>query len=283
MDRYIHSPPNVTAKHLALLYTTREGDLRSCVSFSGGCVQSCFLVGWEYRNRNSTERSKSGPPTFHTARPAAATAESPDAYTTPALLRYGNKTEIVISGGDYVTGHDPATGEELWRAGGLNPNKDRANRIVASPVVADGIVCAPSRVRPILALKAGGRGDVSKSHLVWTADQGPDVPTPATDGKYIFILNDRGILWCRDAKSGVEIWGSQRARPGTYSTSPVIADGKLYVTSEDGITAVLEAGPEFKVLGENDLFDYTLSSPAISDGQIFMRTQGFLYCIGKRQ
>jgi outer membrane protein assembly factor BamB len=98
----------------------------------------------------------------------------------------------------------------------------------------------------------------------------------------VFILNDRGILWCRDAKTGAEIWGSQRVRAGTYSASPLVADGKLYVTSEDGVTTVLEAGPVFKVLAENDLADYTLSSIAASDGQLFMRTTQFLYCIGKR-
>jgi outer membrane protein assembly factor BamB len=216
-------------------------------------------------------------------RPTDAVLESPDAYTTPALLRYDNTEEIVISGGDYVTGHDPATGRELWRAGGLNPGKDRNYRIVASPVVADGMIYASSRVRPLLALKAGGRGDVSRTHVVWTTDQGPDVPTPATDGKYLYIVNDRGLMWCRDARTGTEIWGSQRVRSGTYSASPVIGDGKVYVTSEDGITTVIEAGPQFKVLAENDLGDYTLSSPALSDGQIFVRTQKFLYCIGKRQ
>jgi outer membrane protein assembly factor BamB len=215
-------------------------------------------------------------------RPTDAMSESPDAYTTPALLRYDNKEEIVISGGDYVTGHDLATGAELWRAGGLNPNRDRNYRIVASPFVADGMIFVSSRVRPLLALRAGGRGDVSKSHLVWTTDQGPDVPTPATDGKHIYILNDRGILWCRDAKTGAEVWGNQRVRPGTYSASPLVADGKLYVTSEDGVTTVLEAGAVFKVLAENDLSDYTLSSIAVSDGQLFMRTTQHLYCIGKR-
>jgi outer membrane protein assembly factor BamB len=224
----------------------------------------------------------SGKTRWRVERETDAVQESPDAYTTPALLRYDDKVEIVVSGGDYVTGHDPATGEELWRAAGLNPNGNRSYRIVASPVVADGMIYAPSRVRPLLALKAGGRGDISRSHLAWSTDQGPDVPTPASDGKYIFILNDSGILWCRDAKTGVEIWGSQRVRPGTYSASPVVADGKLYVTSEDGVTTVLEAGPEFKVLAENDLAGYTLSTPAISDGQIFIRTDKFLYCIGKR-
>ncbi len=226
--------------------------------------------------------TRTGKTRWRVVRPTDARAESHDCYATPALLRYDNKEEIVVSGGDYVTGHDPATGQELWRAGGLNPGKASDYRIVASPVIADGMIYAPSRVRPLLALKAGGCGDVTKTNLVWATDQGPDVPTPATDGKYVFILNDRGILWCRDAKTGTEIWGNQRVRPGTYSASPVIADGKLYVTSEDGITTVLQAGPEFKVLAENELPEYTLSSPAISDGQIFIRTQRFLYCIGKR-
>jgi outer membrane protein assembly factor BamB len=227
--------------------------------------------------------ARTGKTRWRVERPTDAVAESPDSYTTPALLRYDGKEEIVVSGGDYVTGHDPATGAELWRAGGLNPAKDRSYRIVASPIVMGSMIYVPSRVRPLIALKAGGRGDITQSHLAWATDQGPDVPTPAVDGKYIFILNDRGILWCRDARSGAEIWGSQRVRPGTYSASPVVADGKLYVMSEDGVTTVLSAGPEFKVLAENDLADYTLSSPAISDGQIFIRTQKFLYCIGKRQ
>lgn len=211
-----------------------------------------------------------------------AVSESPDAYTTPALLQYDGKDEIVVSGGDYVTGHDPATGIELWRAGGLNPDKDRNHRIVASPIVADRMIYVPTRVRPLLAFKAGGRGDVSTSHLAWTTDQGPDVPTPAADGKYIYILNDLGVMWCRDARTGAEHWGNQRVRPGTYSASPVVADGKVYVTSEDGVTTVIEAGPAFKVLAENDLAEYSLSSPAVSDGQIFLRTQKFLYCVGKR-
>jgi outer membrane protein assembly factor BamB len=153
---------------------------------------------------------------------------------------------------------------------------------VASPIVVNGMIYVPSRVRPLIAFRAGGRGDVSSSHKVWSTDQGPDVPTPATDGRYLFILNDRGVVWCRDAKTGAEIWGSQRVRPGTYSASPVIAGGHVYVVSEDGVTTVFEAGPQFKVVAENDLADYTLSSPAVSDGQIFLRTTKYLYCIGKR-
>jgi outer membrane protein assembly factor BamB len=110
---------------------------------------------------------------------------------------------------------------------------------------------------------------------------GPDVPTPVTDGKYFYSVNDRGIVWCLDAKTGQEIWGGQRVKPATYSSSPVLADGKIYITNEDGLTTVLKAGPKFEVMSENDLNDYILSSAAISDGHIFLRTEHFLYAIGK--
>jgi outer membrane protein assembly factor BamB len=215
-------------------------------------------------------------------RPTKARHESPDAYTTPALLRYGNNTEVVITGGDAVTGHDVDTGKELWRVDGLNPNNDGAYRIVASPVVHGEMISAPSRERPMLAIRAGGRGDATASHVMWSFNSGPDVPTPVTDGTYVYSVNDRGIVWCLDAKTGKEIYGRQRLQPATYSGSSVMADGKLYVTNEDGLTSVIRTGPKFEVLAENNLDDYTLSSPAISEGQIFIRTAGALWAIGKR-
>jgi outer membrane protein assembly factor BamB len=215
-------------------------------------------------------------------RPTPAIKESPDSYTTPALLRYDNKIEIVITGGDIVTGHDPVTGKELWRAGGLNPENHPFYRIVASPIVFDNIIYAPTRVKPLLAIKAGGRGDITETHRLWAFPNGPDVPTPVTDGKYFYVVDDRGVAWCLDAKTGQAIWGPQRIKSGTYSSSPVLADGKIYITNEDGLTTVLRAGPKFEVMAENDLNDYCLSSLAISDGQIFIRTAQHLYCIGKR-
>jgi outer membrane protein assembly factor BamB len=215
-------------------------------------------------------------------RPTPARFESPDAYTTPALLRYGTSTEIVVTGGDVVTGHDPATGKELWRANGLNPYNDGSHRIVASPVVHGDMIYAPSRERPMLALRAGGRGDVTKSHVLWSFNNGPDVPTPVTDGTYLYVVNDRGIMFCLDAKTGKEIYGRQRLKPATYSGSPVLVDGRIYITNEDGLTSVIKAGPAFEVLAENDFDDYTLSSPAVSEGQLFFRTRNFLYAVGKR-
>jgi outer membrane protein assembly factor BamB len=216
-------------------------------------------------------------------RPTRARMESPDAYTTPALLQYGNSTEIVLTGGDVVTGHDPETGKELWRANGLNPTNDANYRIVASPVTFGDLIIAPTRERPMLVLKAGGRGDVTTSNLLWTFDSGPDVPTPVTDGKYTYVVNDRGIMFCLDARSGREFYGRQRLRPGTYSGSPVLADDKIYITNEDGVTSVLKAGPEFTVLSENEFDDYTLSSPAVSGGRMFFRTTKFLWAIGSQK
>ena len=224
---------------------------------------------------------KTGKTLWKVDRPTPAIRESPDSYTTPGLLRVGKTVEIIISGGDCVTGHDPATGKELWRANGMNPENQPFYRVVASPVIFGDIIYAPSRVKPLVALRAGGRGDITTSHLLWSTANGPDVPTPVTDGKYFYVVNDKGVVWCLDAKTGKEIYGPERVKPGTYSSSPVLADGKIYVTNEEGLTSVVKAGPIFEVVAENPLGDYCLSSPAISDGQIFIRTSTNLYCIGR--
>jgi outer membrane protein assembly factor BamB len=226
--------------------------------------------------------AKTGKTLWRVERPTTAIQESPDAYITPALLRQGNSAEIILSGGDCITGHDPATGKELWRAYGLNPDNNPNYRIVNSPLVSEGMVYAGSRGRPYLAVRAGGRGDVTKSHVAWSYRNGPDVPSPVSDGKLIYIVQDNGVVSCLDNKTGQEVYSQQRLKTGTYSSSPVLADGKIYITNEDGLTTVFKAGPTFEIVAENALNDYCLSSAAISDGQIFIRTAQFLYCIGKR-
>jgi outer membrane protein assembly factor BamB len=138
-------------------------------------------------------------------RSSNARQESPDAYTTPTIVRDGARATLVVAGADVVTGHDPATGAETWRAEGLNPTGDGIFRIIASPFAHDGIVYAPTRERPMLAVRAGGRGDVTRSHVLWRFMNGPDVPTPVTDGTYLYVVNDRGIMWCLDAKDGAPV------------------------------------------------------------------------------
>jgi outer membrane protein assembly factor BamB len=96
------------------------------------------------------------------------------------------------------------------------------------------------------------------------------------------LPGQKTVQICLDAKTGQEIYGRQRVKPGTYSSSPVLADGKIYLSNEDGVTSVVKAGPKFEILAENSLDDYTLSSPAISEGQIFLRTAQALWVVGKR-
>ena len=227
--------------------------------------------------------AETGETVWRVERPTEAVRESPDSYTTPALLEYDGTTEIVITGGAAVTGHALDTGRELWRADGLNPTRNRSYRIIASPVVHDGLIYAPTRVKPLLALRPGGRGDVLDTNVVWATDNGPDVPTPVTDGELFYVVNDSGIVFVSDAKTGDPVYGPVRIQTGTYSASPVLADGKIYITNEGGMTTVFKTGPTFEVLAENDFDDYCLSSPAISDGQIFIRTTGHLYAIGERR
>jgi outer membrane protein assembly factor BamB len=225
---------------------------------------------------------KSGKTVWKVDRPTNAISESPDSYTTPLLVTAGKTAEVVISGGDVVTGHDLATGKELWRANGLNPTNDPNYRIIASPVLAGGLIIAPTRNRPMLALKPGGTGDVTASHKAWSFDLGPDVPTPISDGKLLYVVRDNGVVHALDVKTGAIVWGPERLKTGAYSSSPVLVDGKLYVTSEnEGLTSVFTAGAKFEVLAENLLDDYCLASPAVSNGQIFIRTDKFLWAIGK--
>lgn len=229
---------------------------------------------------------KTGKERWYVERETDAVHESPDAYTTPALSKTKDGIQLIITGGDYVTGHDPDTGREIWRAGGLNPQKARNYRIVPSPVAYDGMIYAPTRKKPLLALRAGGKGDVTESHLVWKYEKpagSPDVPTPICDGKYFYMVEDFGQVTCLDAKTGDVIWGPETTGLGRVSSSPVLADGKIYITAEDSEIAVVQAGPEFKLLGKSELDgSFTLSTPAVSGNQLFIRTGEYLYSISKR-
>jgi outer membrane protein assembly factor BamB len=225
---------------------------------------------------------------WHVQRPTDAIVESPDSYTTPLWVEQSGKAELVITGGDVVTGHDPATGKELWRADVLNPRNDRNYRIVASPTLAGGLIIAPSRNNPMVAIRPFGSGDVSTSHVAWEFAQGPDVPTPVSDGKLLYVVRDGGVVFALDVQTGATVYGPERLPSGTYSASPILADGKIYVTTEEeGITTVFRAGPKFEILASNSLANdcspYCLSTVAISQGQLFMRTSSYLWAIGERR
>jgi len=217
-----------------------------------------------------------------------AVSESPDSYTTPAWIEANGRAELIITGGDVVSGHDPQTGKEYWRADVLNPRRDRSYRIVASTTIVNGLIITPSRNNPLVAVRPGGSGDVAKSHIVWQFAQGPDVPTPVSDGELLYVVRDSGVVFALDVKTGATVYGPERLPPGTYSASPILADGKIYVTTEeDGITTVFRAGRKFEILSSNrlanDCSPYCLSTVAISEGQLFLRTASFFWVIGQRK
>ena len=226
--------------------------------------------------------ARSGKPLWRVDRWTDAEHETPDAYTTPTLVTVGGKKQIVVAGGAYVTGHDPETGKELWRGGGSNPENSKNFRTIASPLVRDGMIFVPTRVKPFLAFKAGGSGDITKSHLAWSwSERGsPDVPTPVSDGERLYMADDQGAFTCVNAKTGEKIYGPEQTGIGRTSSSPVLADGKIYLISESGETAVIAAGPKFRLIAKNRLDgSYTLSTPAFVDDQIILRTGNHLYCI----
>jgi outer membrane protein assembly factor BamB len=228
--------------------------------------------------------AQSGKVNWRQERPTDAQRESPDAYTTPVLLEHGGEDQIVISGADYVTGHDPETGKEIWRAAGLNPLNRPNYRVVGTPIINGDIIYAPTRKNPLLALRAGGKGDITESHLIWKYEGSgaPDVPSPICDGKHLYLVDDRGLVTCLDAESGRLIYGPEKTREGIVSASPIIAEGRMYVLNEQGVMTVIATGPEFKILASNELDgSYTLASPAVSGKRIFIRTEACLYCIGE--
>ena len=129
---------------------------------------------------------------------------------------------------------------------------------------------------------------MAASHIAWTFAQGPDVPTPVSDGKLLYVVRDRGVVFALDVKTGATVYGPERLPSGTYSASPILADGKIYVTTEEeGVTTVFRAGPKFEILSSNSLLGdcspYCLSTVAISEGQIFIRTSSYLWAIGERK
>ena len=146
------------------------------------------------------------------------------------------------------------------------------------------LIFAPSRERPLLALKPGGRGDVTGSHVLWSFNNGPDVPTPVTDGTYLYSINDRGIMYCLDAKTGQDrLRTAAAAQRHLQRLAGARRRQDLHHRRGRRDDASCRPGPKFALLAENDLGDYTLSSPAVSDGQIFVRTASFLYAIGQRR
>jgi outer membrane protein assembly factor BamB len=197
------------------------------------------------------------------------------AYSTPLVIRVGERDEVVSVGAYRAAAYDPDTGKEIWRVGYADGFSN-----VPRPVYGHGLVfIATGFQQPsLLAVRADGAGDVTKSHIAWTLKRGaPLTPSPLLVGDELYVVNDGGIAQCLDARTGEAHWVQRLG--GEYSASPVFADGRIYFLSEEGVATVIARGKEFRRLATNKLDGETLASIAVSGGSIFVRNDSHLYRI----
>jgi outer membrane protein assembly factor BamB len=198
------------------------------------------------------------------------------AYSTPLVIRVGDRDEVVSIGAFRATAYEPMTGKEIWRVEYADGFSN-----VPRPVYAQGLVyIATGFNQPtLLAVRPDGQGDVTKTHVAWTLRRAaPLTPSPIAVEDALYLVNDGGIASCLDAKTGEVRW--QHRLGGGYSASPVYADGRLYFLSEDGVTTVVEPAAEFHEIARNQLDGATLASIAVANRSIFIRTATHLYRIG---
>lgn len=200
------------------------------------------------------------------------------AYSTPILTVVDGQPQLISSGGEWTIAYDPATGNELWR---FRYPKGYSN--VPRPVTGFGMTFVSSGYdNPVFyALKLGGQGDITDTHVAWKLAKGaPRNASPILVGDELYIVSDNGITTCLDAKSGEQHW--QKRISGDYSASPLYADGRLYLLNEIGKTTVLAPGKEYNVLAENELPGRTLASISAAYGALYLRTDAALYCLKKQ-
>ena len=200
-------------------------------------------------------------------------------WSTPLLVKTASRTELIASGTEFVIAYDPATGKELWRHKGVESNA------IPSPVANNEMVylVAGFPAKIAMAIRLGQNGDLTGTQNVpWKYEKGTAyVPSPILYGDYLYLTTDRGILTALDAKTGeVKYEGGRIPIPATFTASPVAFEGKILMTSEDGDTFIIKAGPKHEIIGTNSVGEAVYASPAIADGRIFIRGEKNLYCIG---
>jgi outer membrane protein assembly factor BamB len=200
-------------------------------------------------------------------------------WGTPVAVRAGDRDEIIVSSQYRVYGYDPDSGKELWSVGGTT------FEVIPTPSVGDGLVFASAgRAGPTLAIRPGGTGDVTATHIAWKAAKGsPFIPSTLVHDGVLYMVNDMAsIATAYDSKTGEVLWQGRlgAAARESFSASPVLVDGKIFFTNDIGETFVLAAGREFKLLHTNTLNARTLASPALVDGKWYFRTASELIAIG---
>lgn len=208
-------------------------------------------------------------------------------WGTPTIYEGKTRTELITNATKAARGYDPLTGKELWRMSG-NPEIT-----ATTPVIGQDLIFIVNHYRPnqpIYAIKPGATGDISlkdgktsNDFVAWSYQRGGAyMPTPLVYGDYLYICQNQAIVRCLNAKTGEVAYQSRIGEGGSYSASPVAADGKVYLSSEDGAIYVLKAGNKYEMLAKNEMGEVLMATPAISDGMLFVRGQNHLFCIADK-
>jgi outer membrane protein assembly factor BamB len=200
------------------------------------------------------------------------------AYSTPLVVNVQGHDELISTGANSAMAYEPLTGKEIWHV------RYEGYSEVPRPVVSHGLVflCTGYDTPGLYAVRLGGKGDVTDTHVVWTMKKGaPLNPSPVAIDDMLFLVNDKGIATCVEAETGKQIW--QERIGGNFSASPVYADGRIYFLNEEGKTTVVAPQRSYQELATNQVDGRTLASPAFVDGVIFLRTDTHLYRIEERK
>ena len=234
-----------------------------CDKHLGGAKDS-FMIALDKRT---------GKEVWHVDRPVQGS------WATPVFVKTAGRTEMIVSGNEFLMSYDPATGKELWRTEGLK------SHAIATPLIGNDVIVLASGYpkKVVTALRPGGSGNLDGTDKVlWKYNKGTAyVPSPILYGDYVYLMSDAGILTCLEAKTGKVVYEGGRVPVATkfYGASPVAFDGKILLTSDDGDTFVIKAGPKHEVLGTNSLGEPCRTSIAIADSKLFIRGEKHLFCI----
>ena len=215
---------------------------------------------------------KSGRTLWKTAR------KVPSSWSSPIVIRTEKREAVITCADPFVIAYDPETGAELWRANVLD-----GGEVAPMPVYADGVVYAVQEGTWLSAIRTGGSGDVTKTHVLWQFDEGlSDCASPVTDGKLLVMAAaGYGAITCVDVKTGKNVWTQDF--DNMFWSSPTLVGKHVYITDTEGITYIFELAREYKLVGKGDIGEQVYPTPAFVDSKIYMRGKEYLYCIGTKK
>lgn len=193
-------------------------------------------------------------------------------WTSPIVTQIDNRYQLVTCSNPWVIAYNPADGTELWRADCLGAD------VAPSPIFASGLIFVIEPNMKTVAIRPNGHGDVTGTHIAYKIDFAPDICSPVSNGKMIFLLSSDGLLCCYKTEDGTKLWEKELRE--YFQASPSLVGDKLYLLSEEGVMFIVEAGPEYKEAEKCELGEKSFASPAFVDGRIYIRGQKNLYCIG---